>query len=356
MLLRVPTRFPRRAASGECLRRRLFQRDRFGAPSTTDCGADSILKIYPSPPYAQMSLQTPAMFSWPLLPSCASRETWGGDEQILDFSGGPYRILGLSFEQRKAIRQRLPGFCLESIGCREPVVEFCVYRAAADHGAGNLTLSESNIIKCSHGTDRLLLTARGFTAYLEFQPKFALSVWTRRDREFVVCDDFENLLRILVAYRLLTIGGVMLHSSAVVIDGGINVFVGRSGAGKSTVAQWALERLFLVLSDDINLLTAETNDVLVARSPFKCMVEEACVPNETYPLRGVYLLEKGACNAVRSTSTAEAVSALVTQSPFTNHDRYRVDDVINNLIEIVRAVPVRVLTFNRGGDFWGLLQ
>jgi hypothetical protein len=104
----------------------------------------------------------------------------------------------------------------------------------------------------SHSADAVAVEGLDFRGRVTLRPELSGQL---------VCDDaarlaepgvYENFLRILTAYALLPRGGVLLHSAAVVVDGKVHVFIGRSGAGKTTLSRLALAGGVAVLSDDAN--------------------------------------------------------------------------------------------------------
>ena len=71
-----------------------------------------------------------------------------------------------------------------------------------------------------------------FMARLDWLPTLQAAVWTSEDRLMVANAIFENVLRVIAAYRLLDAGGVLLHSAALADDRGAHVFFGASRAAE----------------------------------------------------------------------------------------------------------------------------
>jgi hypothetical protein len=139
-------------------------------------------------------------------------------------------------------------------------------------------------------------------------------------------------------------GLLPLHANAIEIDGRAIAFMGHSGAGKSTMAAWFLDRGYRVLADDVCVVTSGANGrPLVHRGiPRLRLWREAIVESgrsvEDYelafddmdkfnvptprpedsrpiPLNHLYLLEKAeADQAVRQLEGIEAVDALVANT------------------------------------------
>ncbi len=290
-----------------------------------------------------------------LFPARISGEPCGSADLVLDCAGGPYRITGLTSTQRGAIRQKFAEFC-DDPGNRPPTaVEFRLYAAASEDFTGAAFADGVYCFESDYAQDAVRLAGREFMARLEWRPGLSAAAWTPYDEEFVAYGDFENVFRVLIAHRLLDMGGVLLHSSGIVIDGEAHIFFGYSGAGKTTVARLGLDSGFEVLSDDIDLLVPVGNGLMAAKSPFAGEMGRQRVSRDLYPVRGIYCLHKGDSNTIRSMTKAEAVCALLARAPFVNHDPHRTDRLIENLTGLVAAVPVSALTFTKAGGFWDLL-
>ncbi len=164
----------------------------------------------------------------------------------------------------------------------------------------------------------------------------------------------ENFLRVVLAHAVLFEGGVLLHSAAVVEAAAARLFVGHSGAGKSTVAGLAVASGRKVMSDDLNVVLPGRGGFSLAGSPFRGDIGDR--QESSFPLMGIFRLEKGDRDEVRFIGEAEAVASLVACSPFVNHSPYLEESLWSNLGALAHSVPTKVLTFRRGGKFWDLLD
>lgn len=291
-----------------------------------------------------------------LFPARASGEPAGDREIVFDCAGGPYRLSGLSPAQEEAIQGRFTEFCRSGSDGPEPAVQLRVFQTTSADFTGIPFPDREYTFESDYEPHSVRLAGRYFMARLDWRPELSAAVWTPHDREFVSYGDFENLFRVLIAQRLLERGGLLLHSSGVVIDGGAHIFFGYSGAGKTTVAKLGLEHGYQVLSDDIDLLAPANDGLRAARSPFAGVMGRTPVSDDSYPVRGIYKIEQGQGNAIRSMTRAEAVCALLARSPFVNQDPHRADRLVENLSSLTEAVPASVLTFDKTGGFWDLLH
>ena len=162
-------------------------------------------------------------------------------------------------------------------------------------------------------------------------------------------------MRILVAYAALDLKGGLFHSAAVVEGDSAWLFVGHSGAGKSTISRLALDSGRAVLSDDLNPVLPNARGGLdVVGSPF--LGDEGARTPTRHALNAIYRLEKGAKDGVRTMGEAETLASLMASSPYLNRDPHRIETLYANLATLAGCVPQRVLTFRRDGTFWPLLE
>ena len=101
---------------------------------------------------------------------------------------------------------------------------------------------------------------------------------------------FNVVLRNALHALLSRHNGFFLHASASCI-GGANIFVGKSGTGKSTVSQF-LKKKFQLLADDAVIIKRNSQNFSLYQTPF---LEKNYVPNKltsAYPLQNVFFLKK----------------------------------------------------------------
>lgn len=151
---------------------------------------------------------------------------------------------------------------------------------------------------------------------------------------------------VLVAHLLGRGRGVELHSCGLVDrDGRGHLFVGQSGAGKSTTARlWASEGV-TVLSDDRIIIREVESEMRMFGSPWHGEAEMSS-PGSA-PLAGIYLLRQSPETELRELPPAEAVARLFACAfpPF--HDAEALAFTVGFLERVVANVPVRELRFTR---------
>ena len=153
----------------------------------------------------------------------------------------------------------------------------------------------------------------------------------------------ELLMLNLLARR----GGVEVHSSGVVDeDGRGRLFVGMSGAGKSTISKlWLEKRSVTVLSDDRIVLRPEPEGGRVWMYGTPWHGEAHLSAPARAPLEGIYFLRQAPENSLVPVRGAAAVARLMacTFAPF--HSADGIDAAVTVLDQVVARVPCVELGF-----------
>jgi hypothetical protein len=148
---------------------------------------------------------------------------------------------------------------------------------------------------------------------------------------------------LLIMHRLTQEKGIELHACGIVPpDGSGNLFVGHSGAGKSTTTRlWTANEDVLVLSDDRIIVrrdprTGAGSGMRMYGTPWHG--EAMYASPESASISRIFILEHGHGNVLTRLSSSEAVAELFARSfvPFHRHEY--VDSALQFLEEIAGAV------------------
>ncbi|HKO58107.1 MAG TPA: hypothetical protein VJ276_19725 [Thermoanaerobaculia bacterium] len=295
--------------------------------------------------FGEQFLRSPALF-----PARIAGETFGTESFALDLPGGPFVIEGLSPVQLSSLVSRY-GASADVASA----VTLIIHRVAAEDFLDIDTRGWEYNLDYASADGAVSLAGMRLAARLDLA-RNRVGIWTPVEEPSEFWGVVENVLRPLVALRLLMTGGLLVHSAAVALDGRGFVFAGRSGAGKSTVARQAVDAGHPVLSDDLNAIVRENGRFIIAPLPFTGDLEPADVSRVAAPLAAVVGLEKGTGQSLRSLSRAETVSLLVRSAPYVNRDELRLSLLLDRAAEIAAAARNAVLTFRREGDIWPILR
>lgn len=151
---------------------------------------------------------------------------------------------------------------------------------------------------------------------------------------------------VLVANLLGRGRGVELHSCGVIdARGRGHLFVGVSGAGKTTTARLWEGAASGIVSDDRVIVRERDSAMWMFGTPWHGEAELS-MP-EGVPLAGVYLLVQSEANALRELDPAEAVARLFRCAFPLFYDGEALDFTLAFLARLVASVPVRELQFIR---------
>ncbi len=134
-----------------------------------------------------------------------------------------------------------------------------------------------------------------------------------------------------IVLALLERDTLLLHASALALDGEAYLFAAPSGTGKSThAALWreCFGSRVTMINDDKPLLRITEREILVCGSPFNGkhgLSAPICVP-----LKALCILEQGERNRVRAISSSEALTALFHMG--------RYDMSVEELLQYIRLL------------------
>jgi len=299
-------------------------------------------------------------------------DAWGDRELRLDLPGGPYQLLGLSAGQEDGVLATFPAARAAATG--DAPIPIQLLRCTPDE------FLPVDVRGWDYGLDfdwapaAVRMAGLGLQGRLDWRPDLAGlagALWTHEDGGERFPGVFENFLRVLVAYRLLELGGTVLHSAGVVRDGAAFLFLGRSGAGKTTAARLSLARGAEVLSDDLNALAiggawggasggarSGAGVVVVLKLPFTGDLGERRALRPPVPLGGLLRLAQDSADALAPLSRAETLACLLACAPFVNVDPHRRERLEQVLLALAAAAAPRAFTlrFSLSGGFWSIID
>jgi hypothetical protein len=150
---------------------------------------------------------------------------------------------------------------------------------------------------------------------------------------------------LLFMHWLPTRRGVIVHSCGVVdADGRGYLFVGQSGAGKSTTARlWLKGRGVTILSDD-RIVVQERNGVFwMSGTPWHG--EAGLAAQGSVPISRVFLLAQAPTGKLDDVPRPVATARLLAASFFPFHDRSALADTARLLADLVAQVGCQQLSF-----------
>ena len=150
---------------------------------------------------------------------------------------------------------------------------------------------------------------------------------------------------LLMIHRLSRGEGVEVHAVGISDETGRgHLFLGHSGAGKSTTARLWLDRPGVrILSDDRIILRAREDQIWMYGTPWHG--DAGIASPDSAPLSGIYLLEHGNNNERSLLPPGRAAAELFTRSFVTHHSGEGIRFTLEFLDRVAREIPCSTFKF-----------
>lgn len=177
-------------------------------------------------------------------------------------------------------------------------------------------------------------------------PSFDMSGFQNATKEALEIGEYNATAQVFY-YHLLKYHGMMVHASAVVMDGKAYLFSAESGTGKSThTSLWQQvfgEDRVKILNDDKPALRCEDGVWYAYGTPWSGKHDISV--NIRVPLAGICMLERGEKNSIVPLEGPRAAYMILNQTPRHQHPALR-QLLIENLADLLEKIPVYTLKCN----------
>lgn len=295
-----------------------------------------------------------------LIPSRVAGQSWGDHHVDLELPAGPYRIEGLTRSQADQVEAKYADRLGDGSDGARPI-EVSALRVAADDFLPHPSGGEIYRMHFDYGSARIRCVSHDFIGIVHLDAEGRPSrcgIFSGDEPGLLEGGSLENLLRVVMAYSALARGGLLLHSAAVLRESRAFVFVGASGAGKSTVSRLSAEMGLGVLSDDINLLLPDPDQgdaFLIEQVPFAGDFRDAPTVHGRHEVATLLALRHAERHCVEPISPARGSALLAAHAPFVNSDPERSEALLATAVSLVGRLPVHRLEFLPDAGFWDLL-
>ncbi|MDQ3696607.1 MAG: hypothetical protein M3373_01075 [Gemmatimonadota bacterium] len=158
----------------------------------------------------------------------------------------------------------------------------------------------------------------------------------------------------LAARVLGRAGGLIVHGCALELDGEALVFIGHSGAGKSTIAELAEGIGARVLSDDRTIITIDGSGPRAWGTPWHGTYTRGSP--DSAPLCALFLLVKAPLDDVLPLDRACAFKELLVRLVQPTVDRGELLGAMDGIERLVEAVPAAELRFRPTATAYALAR
>ena len=164
--------------------------------------------------------------------------------------------------------------------------------------------------------------------------------------------DVDYFLRIVLSFGLFRKGGYLFHSAGVIRENMAFVFFGKSGSGKSTVAQYS--KTFPLLSDDLVGVLPGQDSVMIYSTPFWNPGWERQAKVQA-PAAGMYRLVKSERISISPMKKSQAVSEIISSIPVIPLSNEYCAELLPIVQRSIAMIRVHYLYFKKDSSFWQLL-
>ncbi|MFA6236653.1 MAG: hypothetical protein WC635_04925 [Bacteriovorax sp.] len=196
---------------------------------------------------------------------------------------------------------------------------------------------------------------------ISVQRDFACQI--RDNKALLICDDcvgdgLYNFLRWYISEQLINLNKYVVHASCV-LDKEMNahLFLGHSGAGKTTITRLCGTRL--VLGDDMNIISSVNNQLVVEAGAIGGQFNSMIGYDKKMPVKACYWLKQSQENRLSDLGPTEANQKLVAS--FANlHwptlSNEKIEQLMNFSMEAASSVKFYDLHFLNSNSIWELLD
>lgn len=193
---------------------------------------------------------------------------------------------------------------------------------------------------------------RDFAAFFDEQTQTAYTYF-----EPIIGDGFYNFFRWFLSERLIHLNQCMLHSACILDhEQRAHVFLGPSGAGKTTMTELSSPRT--ILGDDMNLLKVEKRRVLCSPGAVGGLYLPQVDLDQSFPLAGFYWLQQSNVNNISSLSPIKqyqylyASLANISWPGISSSSLKQADYLIHSILE---RFEVKTLHFKKETSVWSII-
>lgn len=171
-------------------------------------------------------------------------------------------------------------------------------------------------------------------------------------------DGLYNFLRWFLPRKLLAKQSYIMHSSCIIGNNNkAYIFLGHSGAGKTTISGFSKGRK--ILGDDMNLMRLEDGKLFAQAGAIGGFFKSEVDYDQSFEVNGFYWLEQSDTNKLVELSKATSLSKLMAS--YANLFWESLDEkVTKNLFELsvsmIHNYPMNQLCFKKDDSFWELLD
>jgi hypothetical protein len=155
--------------------------------------------------------------------------------------------------------------------------------------------------------------------------------------------------QIILMYYLARHGGILIHASGIEINEKGYIFAGRSGAGKTTIAEQFIARHYSELLSDDRVIIRETDHLFrVFGTPWSG--KGGIARNLSIPLAGIFFLHHTKNNYIEPLDARSVLERILPVASIPWYDPDRMDDILKTCGNLIAGVHAYMLHFRPDTD------
>ncbi|MCF8059996.1 MAG: phosphoenolpyruvate carboxykinase (ATP) [Bacteriovoracaceae bacterium] len=171
-------------------------------------------------------------------------------------------------------------------------------------------------------------------------------------------DGFHNFFRWYLSPKLIPHKKAMLHCSAVLDRfGKANLFLGPSGAGKTTITSLSEERI--TLSDDMNLIAIEDNQLVVYPGGVGGLYKPQVPINQSFSIANIYWLKQSDQDKAENLSKITQQRFLIASLANLNWKSFKPsfqEQILDLVDHVLKLKEIQLLEFKKDVSIWHFLD
>jgi len=171
-------------------------------------------------------------------------------------------------------------------------------------------------------------------------------------------DGLHNFFRWMLSPLLLNQNRAMLHCAALVNKKQQSfLFLGPSGAGKTTITELGIPRP--ILSDDMNLIDFSKGKPLAYAGGVGGLYKPEVELDRSFPIKKMFWLNQDTSNSIKDLPKLKQVQFILSSFanlPWKNFSNDSQELSFNCAEKIISSIPLELLNFKKEADVWKTIE
>ena len=199
---------------------------------------------------------------------------------------------------------------------------------------------------------------RGPAIYLKLDTNGCIIDWSNKKMEILLTRNFREsycdlvilyYIKIILSLLCIQKGGTAFHSSSIMVPGyGGCLFLGTSGAGKSTIAFSLKKNGYQVLNDEFNIIIPKNGEYVLYSTPFTGEFKLSLCTNDSVQLKQIFFTKKAMENKTEPITRQQYYCNALSHTYTLSTSDSSIQLLMQTIENITKTVTASVLHFKKG--------